>query len=401
MTAHSSMRALRCAAGAVLIVLAGCASVAERQPLLPEYTTKAVIPGIPEARFWGDEWPTYSKERMATFTETDFRREFPSSYDRPHNYLAISGGGANGAFGAGLLAGWSAAGTRPEFNIVTGVSTGALTAPFAFLGADYDQLMKTVYTTTTTSDIATRRNPIAAAFSDSMADTTPLRSLIAKYIDAGMIAAIAREHSKGRRLYIGTLNLDAGRSVIWSIGAIASSNHPDKVELIHEVLRASAAIPIAFPPVAISVEAEGKRFDELHVDGGTGSQVFTYPAAADWNVIAQKLKVHGEPHVYVIRNAFLEPDYQGVKRNVLPIALRTVDSLIRTQGIGDLYQIYTLCKRDGNDFNLAYITSLTTSPRGWTQRAEADWMRFTTVAAERGAKWRWRTACGCVDGSGA
>jgi predicted acylesterase/phospholipase RssA len=350
-------QAVQWGAIALLLLQAGCASVPERNPLPPEYTLAAAIPGIPEARFWGDEWPTFSVERFAAFTETDFRREFPSSYERPHNYLAISGGGANGAFGAGLLVGWTATGKRPEFNMVTGVSTGALTAPFAFLGADYDEAMRTVYTSTTTKDIATKRNPIAAAFSDSMTDTTPLQALIAKYIDADMIAAIASEHKKGRRLYIGTVNLDAGRSVIWNIGAIAASDYPDKIELIHKVLRASAAIPVAFPPVVISVEADGKQYDEMHVDGGTGSQVFVYPAAADWKLITQKLKVQGEPHVYVIRNSFLDPDYQGITRNVLPIASRTIDSLIRTQGIGDLYQIYALCQRDGNDFNLAYIPS--------------------------------------------
>ena len=209
----------------------------------PEYASSAGASQYPEARFWGDEWPTFSVERLATFTETDFRREFPSSYDRPHNYLAISGGGPNGAFGAGLLVGWTAAGTRPEFNMVTGVSTGALTAPFVFLGPDYDEVMKKLYTTTTTKDIITKRNPIAAAFSDSMADTTPLKELLAKYVDADMIAAIAREHKKGRRLYIGTVNLDAGRSMIWSIGAIAASDYPHKAELIHELMRASAAIP--------------------------------------------------------------------------------------------------------------------------------------------------------------
>ena len=323
----------------------------------PEYTLKAVIPGIPDARFWGDEWPTFAAERFETFTVADFQREFDAVYDRPHNYLAISGGGANGAFGAGLLVGWTATGERPEFSMVTGVSTGALTAPFAFLGPDYDAEMKEVYTSTTTHDIATKRNVLDAAFGDSMTDTAPLKKLIAKYIDAEMINAIAREHKRGRRLFVGTVNLDAARSVIWNIGAIAASDYPQKTELIRELLRASAAIPVAFPPVFISVEAEGKQYDEMHVDGGTGSQVFVYPAAADWRLITEKLKVKGKPQVYVIRNSFLDPDYQGMKRNVLPIASRTIDSLIRTQGVGDLYQIYALCRRDGNDFNLAYIPS--------------------------------------------
>jgi predicted acylesterase/phospholipase RssA len=241
--------------------------------------------------------------------------------------------------------------------MVTGVSTGALSAPFAFLGAEYDDKLKELYTTTKTSDIVKERSILTAAFRDSLADTTPLQQLIAKSIDADMIAAIAVEHGKGRRLYVGTVNLDAGRAVIWNIGAIAASEYPRKVELIHDVLRASASIPVAFPPVVVNVEANGRSYDEMHVDGGTGSQVFVYPAAVNWRQITERLAVVGDPHVYVIRNSFLDPDYQGMKRNVLPIASRTIDSLIRTQGIGDLYQIYILCERDGNDFNLAYIPS--------------------------------------------
>jgi len=342
---------------ALLLVLTGCASVPERHPLPPEYTLAATIPGIPEARFWGDEWPKFSMDKFDTYTDADFREELSAMYGKPHAYLAISGGGSNGAFGAGLLLGWTATGTRPEFTMVTGVSTGALTAPFAFLGSDYDDELKTVYTTITTKDIVKKRGLIAAATGDSVADTTPLKNLIAKTITVDMIDAIAREHRRGRRLFIGTVNLDAGRSVIWNIGAIAASDHPQKITLIRELLRASAAIPVAFPPVVISVEANGEAYDEMHVDGGTGSQVFVYPAAVDWRSITEKLKVQGKPEVYVIRNSFLDPDYRGIKRNVLPIASRTIDSLIRTQGIGDIYQIYALCKRDGNDFNLAYIPS--------------------------------------------
>jgi predicted patatin/cPLA2 family phospholipase len=342
---------------ALLLVLTGCASIPERHPLPPEYTLTAVIPGIPEARFWGDEWPKFSMERFETFSDAEYREFTSGIYGKPHAYLAISGGGANGAFGAGLLLGWTAAGTRPEFTMVTGVSTGALTAPFAFLGSDYDDELKTVYTTITTKDLVKERSLIAAVTGDSMADTGPLKKLIAKYITTDMIDAIAREYKIGRRLFIGTVNLDAGRSVIWNIGAIAASDHPQRVTLIHEILRASAAIPVAFPPVVIPVEANGKVYDEMHVDGGTGSQVFVYPAAIDWRRLTEKLKVQGKPGVYVIRNSFLDPDYRGVKRNVLPIASRTIASLIRTQGIGDIYQIYALCKRDGNDFNLAYIPS--------------------------------------------
>jgi predicted acylesterase/phospholipase RssA len=239
--------------------------------------------------------------------------------------------------------------------MVTGISTGALTAPFAFLGPDYDDVLKKVYTTTSTKDILKKRKILFAFFGDSMSDTTPLKELIAKYITADVISAIVTEHKRGRRLYIGTVNLNAGRSVIWNIGAIALSNYPHKLELIHNILQASSAIPIAFPPVGIPVEYNGRQYEELHVDGGTGSQVFVYPACVDFKLIKKKLRVQGTPKVYVIRNSFLKPGNQDIKRNILPIAYRSIESLIRTQGIGDLYQIHALCERDDNDFNLAYI----------------------------------------------
>ncbi len=351
-----------CALG-LAFVLTACATTAGRTPLPLELTSEATIPGVPEARFWGDEWPKYSREIFDSYTEKDFLRYFPALYNTPHSYLAISGGGANGAFGAGLLSGWTAAGTRPEFAMVTGISTGALTAPFAFLGSEYDTTMKTLYTTISTKDIVVKRKPIKAVFSDSMADSAPLRKLIASYINNEIVEEIAHEHRRGRRLFVSTVNLDASRSVIWNIGAIADSEYPQKQALIHDILLASASIPVAFPPVLIKVEANGQPYDEMHVDGGTGSQVFVYPAASDWRKITEKLKVQGTPQIYVIRNAFLEPDYRGVNRTLLPIASRSIDSLIRTQGLGDLYQIFALSKRDGNDFNLAYIpTDFTEEP---------------------------------------
>ena len=341
----------------LLTVLAGCTNLRTRNGVPAELTNKAHIDGIADARFWGDEWPQFSMEMFANFSAPELRAHYSGIYGKPHDYLAISGGGANGAFGAGLLVGWTAAGTRPEFTVVTGVSTGALTAPFAFLGPAYDNQLQALYTKTRTRDILKRHNIIATLLGEAAADTTPLLKLIATYINAELIETIAQEYRSGRRLFIGTFNLDAGRSVIWNIGAIAASNHPQKIALIHEVLLASASIPVAFPPVLIPVLAEGQYYDEMHVDGGSGSQVFVYPAAVDWGHISRRLEVQGQPQVYVIRNSFLEPDYRGIKRHVLPIASRTVDSLIRTQGIGDLYQIYALCRRDGNDFNLAYIPS--------------------------------------------
>lgn len=349
----------------LLLLLAACSVAPTRSPVPPELVAEVGIFDVPDARFWGDKWPKFSAKILRTYSEEDFKRHFSGVYEQPHNYLAISGGGANGAFGAGLLKGLGAAGARPKYTMVTGVSTGALLAPFAFLGSEFDDQMEAIYTTTATEDIVNKRRLLGVLFSDSFVDTTPLKQLMGKTYTAEMIDAIAREHAKGRRLYVGTTNLDAGRAVIWNIGAIAASDKPDKVDLIHEILRASTAIPVAFPPVVIPVVSpDGRVFDELHVDGGAGSQVFAYPAAIDWSRVTAAFRVEDKPRVFVIRNSLLEPDYQSTKRGKFSIMARTIDSLVRSQGIGDIYQIYALCGRDGNDFNLAYI------PAEFTERPD-------------------------------
>ncbi|MBC2744829.1 MAG: patatin-like phospholipase family protein [Desulfosarcina sp.] len=334
--------------------MSNCATVPVRKPLPEEFSKTAQIPDIPRAKFWGDEAPSFFEAVIGQPREK-LKQAFSGIYGKAHNYLALSGGGANGAFGAGLMVGWSAAGTRPEFTMVTGISTGALMAPFVFLGAAYDDLLKEMYTTHSTKDLVIKYNILTALTGSSFADTTPLKKMLAKYIDQPVMAAIATEYKKGRRLWVGTSNLDAKRPVIWNIGLIAASGHPDALKLIHKIILASASIPGAFPPVLFEVETDGRRYDELHVDGGATEQVFLYPPRLDWKVIIQKLEVKGSPRVYVVRNSFLKPDYEVVKPKILPISGNTIDSLIRTQGIGDMYRIYVDCQRDGIDYNLAYI----------------------------------------------
>jgi predicted patatin/cPLA2 family phospholipase len=303
---------------------------------------------------WGDEQPVWF-EKFLSRSDADLKAKLPAIYGTHHTYLAVSGGGQNGAYGAGLLTGWTAAGNRPEFSMVTGISTGSLIAPFAFLGSAYDNRLTEIYTKYSTKDLVKKRSVVGMISSASAADVTPLKRLIAGYVDANLIAAIAEEHRKGRRLWIGTTNLDAGRPVLWDIGAIANSSDPRAPGLIRDVLLASASIPGAFPPVLIKVDANGKTFDELHVDGGTTTQVFVYPAGVDWKAITTKLKAKGRPDLYVIRNASLDPTYDPVKPKIIPIAGRSIDALIRTQGIGDTYRIYAAAQRDGLRYHLAYI----------------------------------------------
>jgi hypothetical protein len=273
------------------------------------------------------------------------------------DFLAISGGGANGAFTAGLLNGWTAAGNRPQFKAVTGISTGALIAPFAFLGPEYDETLRKFYTGITTKDILTQRSVLAAITDDALTDNAPLRKLIAGLVDQKLLDAIAAEYRKGRLLLIGTTNLDAQRAVIWNIGAIATSGHPRALELIREILIASAAIPAAFPPVMMDVEVDGQHYQEMHVDGGTVTQVFLYPPSLKVKELAEAAGVQRDRRVYIVRNARLEPEWAETPRRTLSIAGRAVSSLIATQGIGDLYRTYLNTQRDGIDYNLVFIPS--------------------------------------------
>jgi hypothetical protein len=289
-------------------------------------------------------------------SDAEVRAGFPGIYGRPHHYLAISGGGSDGAFGAGLLNGWTAAGTRPEFTIVTGISTGALIAPFAFLGPAYDAELRDLYTQYSTKDLLRKRNWIEILGRESIADTAPLRAKIAEYITPEVIAGIAAEDRQGRQLFIGTVNLDQARPVVWNITEIAASGQPGAPELIRDIMLASASIPGAFPPVHIAVEGtDDRRYEEMHVDGGTATQVFLYPLGLDWKRVLRKLKVPGTPKVYVVRNSKIMLDPKAVPRRLQEIAERSISSLIRTQGIGDMYRMFLGAKRDGLDYNLAYV----------------------------------------------
>jgi hypothetical protein len=231
-----------------------------------------------------------------------------------------------------------------------------LTAPFAFLGPEYDDQLRKVFTTISADDIRERRSFLDAIFGDGLSDTTPLWNLIRRYIDEQMLEAIAEEYSKGRLLFIATTNLDAQRSVIWNIGEIAQSGHPEALSLFRRILIASASIPGAFSPVMIDVEANSKRFQEMHVDGGTVAQVFIYPPSIKIEKVTEAYGVGRERVLYVIRNARLDPQWASVERSIFAISARAIQSLIQTQGVGDLYVIYLQSQRDNLDYNLAFIS---------------------------------------------
>jgi len=350
------------------LLLQGCSTPPRGQAVPTAIETKAMVVGLPQdIRYFprGSEdiklmeqefVDSWSRERQYLRTQGHTGALPPASY------LAISGGGDDGAYGAGFLNGWSQTGTRPQFKLVTGISTGALTAPFAFLGKDYDPELKLLYTSVSQKDILAKRNLYSAVFGDAMADTTPLYRLIKKYVTQDMLNRIAMEYEKGRLLFIGTTNLDAERPVVWNITKIAASHSAGSLELIHKILRASAAIPGAFPPVMINVQANGRSYTEMHVDGSVAAQVFVYWAGVRLNDLAAANEAQRERKVYVLRNARLDPEWSSVKRQTLPITFKAIAGLLEYQGLDDLYRIFAVCQRDGTKFNLAYIPKTFTEP---------------------------------------
>ena len=259
---------------ALLVMLVqGCATLRTQAPLPAALENDVQVAGFPEdVRAWADQ-PSEGFTRSALESIQEERNAYgEDSLTKPLAFLALSGGGDNGAFGAGVLCGWTKHGDRPRFKLVTGISTGALIAPFAFLGSEYDDDLK-VYTMVTQAEIFRRKSLLTVLWRESLADTRPLADLIARHIDEPVLQAIAREHKKGRRLFIGTTQLDAQRLVIWNMGAIAASGHQDALQLFRKVVLASASIPGVFPPQYIKVEAKGRTYTEMHVDGGTMAQV--------------------------------------------------------------------------------------------------------------------------------
>ena len=376
---------IRIACAAVALALgAGCASVPDRaRPLPGALAPDARMAGIPDARYWGDvRAPALGA--WVDVPDTELRARYGGIMDREHHYLALSGGGEDGAYGAGLLVGWTEAGTRPEFTVVTGVSTGALIAPFAFLGPAYDGRLAQLFTSTGGRDLVEPRGLLEFLRNDAAASTRPLRRLIERAVDDDVVEAIAREHRRGRGLLIGTTNLDAGRPVTWNVGAIAASGAPGARALIHDVMLASASIPVAFPPVVVEVEAGGGRYTELHVDGGVSAQLFLYPSSVDWRKVTQRLGVVGAPRLYVVRNAKLTPTWRTVERQVFPIAGAAISTLIRTQGVGDLARTHADANRDGIEFRLSFIPASfdATSARPF----DPDYMRALYAVGRRAGR---------------
>lgn len=303
-----------------------------------------VGPGhIEFARVWGDQT---TPETLALL-DIQYRQtkaaaaagKRPADALQKADFLAISGGGADGAYAAGVLAGWSESGGRPQFEIVTGVSTGALAAPFAFLGSRYDDVLRQVFTLYGDSDICTSRG-LFGLIGSSLSDNAPLRALIDRHVTDDMIGEIAAEYQCGRRLLVLTTNIDAQRPVIWDLAAAAASGSPERRKLIIDVMLASAAIPAVFPPVRIEIQAGGDRGHELHVDGGTVAQLFFVPPEIRLGEFERRHFGHlRSRRIYLIRNGRPNAQYAATQESTIAIGRRAIETAIKYQVISDLARL--------------------------------------------------------------
>ena len=341
---------------AVLAISAGCSSLPPRHPVPIDQLYRAqVLPGVPAVRAWAGTFSEQFSEDLVESVRQEMRASVRNGGTRAPkiNILALSGGADYGAFGAGFMNGWSQSGTRPVFKFVTGISAGALIAPFAFLGREYDGELKEGFTTVGPGDIYRVRG-LSVLWSDSLFDSRPLAELIRKYFDQDILQAVARAHRQGRRLYIGTTDMDADRLVVWNMGAIANSGDPEALELFRKVILASASIPLTFPPVLINVTVDGVSYDEMHVDGGVKAQLFFTAATINMVQIRKQLGLPVTPEestkLFIIRNATVGPEPESVPRKLNKIMDRSLSQLIEAQARNDLVRVYNFAHKQGFGF---------------------------------------------------
>ena len=343
----------------IIFTLTGCATLRRAVPV--DLQEKAEVVGMPHVRAFSDA----SNERIIEDIILSIRQESDNDYPVGKNgmklypMLTISGGGANGAYGAGIMKGWTEEGTRPKFKIIAGISAGALTAPFVFLGSEYDPDLESFFTTMKTDYIMKFRSIFRLPFSNAFAGNHPLEKLIAGEITEEMLKKIADEHNRGRRLYMGTTNLDAQRLVMWDMGAIANIGDDKALRLFRKIMLTSAAIPAVFPPTILNVEVDGKRYDEMHVDGGAMAQsFFLYGVLKGFKETAKESGVDRDKitfDLYVIRNGYTKPSWKEVRDRIGPITNRTVDTMINTQGMGDIFRLHYFTTKGGGNFYYAHI----------------------------------------------
>ena len=303
--------------------------------------------GFPGVRLTVDQADSALKsaaDRLAPTRSLIGRDEF--------NILALSGGASGGAYGAGVLTGLTKAGTRPDFAIVTGVSTGALIAPLAFLGSTWDERLTDAYVGGHAAELLSFRR-LGSALGPSLFKGEALDALVEHFVDNDMLAAIAVQHMKGRRLLIATTNLDSQRAVVWDMGEIATRGGEKALKLFRTLLVASSSVPGVLPPKLIDVEVDGEPHQEMHVDGGVAAPLFLMPdALLHWRNLGSRFR---RGRVHVIVNTVLDPSTQSTLPGVASIMSRSFDTMLRFSYRQALSLAAGFCSRHNLPLSVASI----------------------------------------------
>jgi predicted patatin/cPLA2 family phospholipase len=315
---------------------------------------------------------------------------------RRRSVLCLSGGGSNGAYSAGVLCGWTAGGDRPgtngrpNFSVVTGISTGALIAPYAFLGPRYDEALRAFYTTVEERDIY-RLRPVRGLFRTALADNTPLANLVDRALTPEIMAEVAAEHRKGRRLYIGTTELEGGRFVSWDVGEIAARNAPGDRELIKQILLGSSAIPAFFPPARIPVTVGGRTFVEEHGDGGASTAIFFRPPYVPPELRASDAADPAGTDLYLLVAGKLYADAAPIRDRSVRIGAKGVSTMLHAQTRTELERLYLQSLIHGMNYHLAAIPTEYPAPSSGLEfdpRAMTALFNEGYGLAAAGAAWR-------------
>ena len=361
--------------------ITACAGPARREHPIYWYDT-APPAGFPETvRSVTEDRVSFTKRTESFMTELQ-----RASKGGPVNVLALSGGGAGAAFGAGALTGLSKAGTRPYFHVVTGVSAGALTAPFAFLGPTWDDELTESFSGQRSANLVQFR-VTGLLFGSSVFKGKPLADLVNHYATHEMLQAIAVEAAKGRLLLIATTDLDSERTVIWDMGAIAMHGGPEGLKLFRQVLIASASVPGLFPPVMIPVETSGTILEEMHVDGSTTASLFIAPEIA--SILPDQLVGLRGANIYVIANGQYGAATITTRVRTMAIAKRGIEASLHSSTRGAVLATLALATR--NDMNLKVTAIPDDYPFNGLLDLKPERMRalfnFGTDCAMRGELW--------------
>lgn len=337
-TKRTGARLIRSLALACSLALAACTSL----PRTPYTVADASASRVLDI----DGLRRYADEPIAKF---GFEQDKVTG---SRTYLALSGGGADGAYGVGVLNGWTAARNRPTFSVVSGVSTGGLIAPFAFLGSQYDDTLREVYTSGIAESLLNDPSIIRVLFGSGLFGNTRLRELVARYVGPEIMAQVARENAKGRRLLVVTTDLDTQRTAIWDMGKIAAVGTPEALKLFRDVMAASASIPLVFPPILIEAEGQGRRFQEMHVDGGVTAPVLTLPEAL---LFQGRLPTSAKMDIYILVNKKIERNFELVANSTIDVASRSLSSITQSQTRSIIFSTYEFAQRNHLGFHLSYI----------------------------------------------